>query len=258
MKKYIALLLAVLLLMGLTACGNDAKPNKEPPSTTVTTKPTVVAPTGSAVAPTGTAAAPTGTTIQTEGSGTVQTTGSATHPTDGTSGTTSTTIPLPTGATVPIGTKPTTTTTTTPSATGTTQAPSIGGSTTEATTPTTTTPTTVKPTKPALSYHVQVNEFREHKLDYLVSPPEVGFLFPAFDERSTNLYNALMYSKDIKDGHEAFVESVFNIAPPKCAADQKKSFEALVAATKVAFSKEKFAAMGKAIKGFFTKLFAGK
>ncbi len=148
MKKYIALLLAVLLLMGLTACGNDTKPKKETPSTTVTTKPTVVAPTGSAVAPTGTAAAPTGTTIQTEGSGTVQTTGSATHPTDGTSGTTSTTIPLPTGATVPIGTKPTTTTTTTPSATGTTQAPSIGGSATETTTPTTTTPTTVKPTEP--------------------------------------------------------------------------------------------------------------
>ncbi len=147
MKKYIALLLAVLLLIGLTACGNDTKPNKETPSTTVTTKPTVAAPTGSAVAPSGTTTAPTDTTTPTEGSGTVQTTVSATRPTDGTSGTTSTTIPLPTGATVPIGTKPTTTVTTTP-ATGTTPAPSVSGSTTATTTPTTTTPTTAKPTEP--------------------------------------------------------------------------------------------------------------
>lgn len=29
--------------------------------------------------------------------------------------------------------------------------------------------------------------------DWLVSPPELGFLFPAFDDRSTNLYNALYY-----------------------------------------------------------------
>ena len=62
----------------------------------------------------------------------------------------------------------------------------------------------------------------------MVSAPALGFLFPAFDGRSTNIYNALMYSKDIKDGHEAFVESVFNINPPKPAAEQKKSFEALL------------------------------
>ena len=151
MKKHIALLLAVLLLVGLTACGNDANPKEERPSTTVTTKPTVVAPTGSAVAPSDTDA-PTDTTTATEGSGTVQATGSATQPTNGTSGTTSTTMTLPTGATVPIGTKPTTTTTTATPTTGTTQSPSVGGSTAETTitttTTTTTTSTTVKPTEP--------------------------------------------------------------------------------------------------------------
>ena len=150
MKKHIALLLAVLLLVGLTACGNDANPKEERPSTTVTTKPTVVAPTGSAVAPSDTDA-PTDATTATEGSGTVQATGSATQPTNSTSGTTSTTMTLPTGATVPIGTKPTTTTTATPT-TGTTQSPSVGGSTAETTitttTTTTTTSTTVKPTEP--------------------------------------------------------------------------------------------------------------
>lgn len=52
----------------------------------------------------------------------------------------------------------------------------------------------VKPTKPALSYSAHANEFRRLRQDWVVSPPELGFLFPAFDERSTNLYNALYYS----------------------------------------------------------------
>ena len=54
----------------------------------------------------------------------------------------------------------------------------------------------VKLTKPALSYYVKENKFRSRNGDWLVSPPELGFLFPAFDNRSTNLYNALYYSRD--------------------------------------------------------------
>jgi len=86
----------------------------------------------------------------------------------------------------------------------------------------------VKPTKPALSYHVQANEFREHKTDYLVSPPEVGFLFPAFDERSTNLYNALYYTKDPGESHPAFVDGVFRTPPPMAADQQKETFQSVL------------------------------
>ncbi len=86
----------------------------------------------------------------------------------------------------------------------------------------------VKPTKPALSYHVQVNEFREHKLDHLVSPPEVGFLFPAFDERSTNLYNALYYTRSAGMGQDAFVDSVFRTPPPMPADTQKETFQSVL------------------------------
>lgn len=83
----------------------------------------------------------------------------------------------------------------------------------------------VKPTKPALSYHVQENEFREMKMDYLVSPPEVGFLFPAFDERSTNLYNALYYTKNAAVSQEAFVNAVFGTPTPMPADTQKETFQ---------------------------------
>ena len=86
----------------------------------------------------------------------------------------------------------------------------------------------VKQTKANLHYVAEEKMFHDGAMNQMVSAPTLGFLFPAFDGRSTNLYNALMYSKDIKDGHEAFVESVFNVNPPKCPADQKASFEALL------------------------------
>ena len=86
----------------------------------------------------------------------------------------------------------------------------------------------VKQTKANLHYVAEEKMFHDGAMNQLVSAPTLGFLFPAFDGRSTNIYNALMYSKDVKDGHEAFVESVFNINPPKCPADQKASFEALL------------------------------
>ena len=86
----------------------------------------------------------------------------------------------------------------------------------------------VKQTKANLHYVAEEKMFHDGAMNQMVSAPTLGFLFPAFDGRSTNIYNALMYSKDVKDGHEAFVESVFNINPPKCPADQKRSFEALL------------------------------
>jgi len=86
----------------------------------------------------------------------------------------------------------------------------------------------VKPTKPALSYHVQENQFREHKMDYLVSPPELGFLFPAFDERSTNVYNALYYTKNPGESHPAFVDAVFRTPPPMPATEQKETFQSIL------------------------------
>jgi len=62
----------------------------------------------------------------------------------------------------------------------------------------------------------------------VVSAPELGFLFPAFDNRSTNIYNALYYTHSPKENHAAFAEAVFSSQVPKPAYEQKKSFEALL------------------------------
>lgn len=86
----------------------------------------------------------------------------------------------------------------------------------------------VKQTKPNLHYVPEEKLFHDGAMAQMVSAPQLGFLFPAFDNRSTNIYNALLYSKDIKEGHDAFVENLFNTPVPKPAAEQKKSFEALL------------------------------
>ena len=62
----------------------------------------------------------------------------------------------------------------------------------------------------------------------MLNAPGLGFLFPAFDGRSTNLYNARRYSTDAGDNHEAFVRAIFNTAPYQPAKEQKQSFEALL------------------------------
>lgn len=38
--------------------------------------------------------------------------------------------------------------------------------------------------KPALCYDIPGNTFRSLQTDWLVSPPELGFLFPAFEDRA--------------------------------------------------------------------------
>ena len=86
----------------------------------------------------------------------------------------------------------------------------------------------VKQTKPNLHYVAEEKIFHDGAMNQMVSAPAIGFLFPAFDNRATNIYNALYYTHDTKQGQDAFVEAIFNTPVPKPAAEQKKSFEALL------------------------------
>ena len=66
----------------------------------------------------------------------------------------------------------------------------------------------VKQTKPALSYFLSENEFHTRMADWVVSAPDLGFLFPAYEEGSANIYKAMFFTRDSADAHEAFVENV--------------------------------------------------
>ena len=89
----------------------------------------------------------------------------------------------------------------------------------------------VKLAKPTLRYIAEEKVFHDGGAYNVLSAPEFGFLFPAFDNRSTNIYNALYYTRSPKESHQSFVEAVFNAAIPKPAEEQKKSFEALLSAS---------------------------
>lgn len=86
----------------------------------------------------------------------------------------------------------------------------------------------VKQTNPNLHYVAEEKLFHDGAMNQFVSAPVLGFLFPAFDNRSTNIYNALYYTRDVKNAQEELVQTLFNAPIPKPAAEQKKSFEAIL------------------------------
>ena len=89
----------------------------------------------------------------------------------------------------------------------------------------------VKMTKPALSYYSSDNMIHNLKTDWIVAPPELGFMFPSFDDRSSNIYNALYYSRDISEIHRNFTDVIFHCEIPMPAAEQKETFQAVLEST---------------------------
>ena len=86
----------------------------------------------------------------------------------------------------------------------------------------------VKLTKPALSYFASDNEFHDREQDWVVTSPELGFMFPTFDDRAANIYNALYYTRDTATMHDEFISAIFNTDAPMPAAEQKETFQALL------------------------------
>ena len=86
----------------------------------------------------------------------------------------------------------------------------------------------VKQTKPVLRYDVPENAFHNRDVDWLVSAPALGFLFPAFNDRSSDIYSALYYTRDAAENHAAFIDAVFRVEPPMPAEEQKETFGAIL------------------------------
>ena len=86
----------------------------------------------------------------------------------------------------------------------------------------------VKLSKPGLAYSAGDNLFHPEEPNWVVGAPEVGFMFPAFEERAANIYNALCYTRDTAQSHEGFVNAVFGAKPPMAAAEQKEAFNEIL------------------------------
>ena len=83
----------------------------------------------------------------------------------------------------------------------------------------------VKDSKVELGYFPGENEFHNCAAGQIVAAPELGFLFPAFDDRSANIYNALFYSHKADEIHHEFIDAVFHTEPPMSAPEQREAFE---------------------------------
>lgn len=82
----------------------------------------------------------------------------------------------------------------------------------------------VKTGKTELGYYSGDNEFH-CAASQIVAAPELGFLFPAFDDRSANIYNALFYSRKVGELHQEFIDAVFHTDLPMSAMEQREAFE---------------------------------
>lgn len=76
-----------------------------------------------------------------------------------------------------------------------------------------------------LRYDTDENEFHSSSTGHVAAAPEIGFLFPAFDDRSANIYNALYYCKNPDVMHQEVIDAIFRVEPPLSAVEQKNIFD---------------------------------
>ena len=85
--------------------------------------------------------------------------------------------------------------------------------------------------KPALSYHSDTQSFRNRERDWIVGMPQIGFLFPAFNDRRTDIHGVLYYSKNAEELHFDFTDRLLGCQLPLSAGLQKEAFQVLIEET---------------------------
>ncbi|MCI9676747.1 MAG: DUF4317 domain-containing protein [Lachnospiraceae bacterium] len=85
--------------------------------------------------------------------------------------------------------------------------------------------------KPGLSYDAAENTFRNRIRDWVVGLPDAGFLFPAFNDRCSDIHSTLYYTKDAEELKEGFVDQLLGCPLPLSAGSQKETFQTLIEET---------------------------
>lgn len=86
----------------------------------------------------------------------------------------------------------------------------------------------VKLSKPGLSYNSEQNGFHERVRDWVVDMPAMGFLYPAFNDRSADVNSLLYYSSNAEELKFDFVDTVLGCTLPMTAGGQKETFQAII------------------------------
>ena len=83
--------------------------------------------------------------------------------------------------------------------------------------------------KAALGYNPVSNHMEDRNRDWVVDAPAKGFLFPAFNDRQTDIHNVLYYTKNVDDLQEDLIANVLGASSlPLAAGSQKETFNTLL------------------------------
>lgn len=86
-------------------------------------------------------------------------------------------------------------------------------------------------TKAGLGYNEEKNTIEDRTRDWMVEPPAKAFLFPVFNDRSTDIHNVLYYSKNPEELQADFVADVLGAVVPMTADSQKETFNTIITET---------------------------
>ena len=82
--------------------------------------------------------------------------------------------------------------------------------------------------KAGLCYNAETNSIEDRIRDWMVDLPEQGFLFPAFQDRNTDIHRLLYYSKNANELCPDITEQLLGCVQPIPAGQQKESFQAII------------------------------
>lgn len=86
----------------------------------------------------------------------------------------------------------------------------------------------VNRSKGGLSYLPDTNEIGERVRDWIVEKPTHGFLFPAFNDRGSDIHNILYYTKNPEDRHPELIENILGSTIPMSPVNQKETFQSIL------------------------------
>ena len=89
----------------------------------------------------------------------------------------------------------------------------------------------VKLSKAGLSYDTVNNTISERNRDWLVEAPINGFLFPAFNDRATDIHSILYYSKNPAVLGDSLIDSLVGSEIPISSPNQKILFNSIIEET---------------------------
>ncbi len=89
----------------------------------------------------------------------------------------------------------------------------------------------VKMSKAGLSYNAVTNSIADRVRDWVVEQPINGFLFPAFNDRSSDIHSVFTYAKNPEIEQPGLIETVLGSVMPLTPATQKETFQSILSET---------------------------